>query len=134
MRKKGKLRVPVTKGLKDIYAMDMHLAFSAACAGRFNVTAFGRLAAAISVIRTALEQRQNIHPDATAVLDHAIAILLVIKEKGDATDIWEITEIDQPAVLLGIEVAEECIGMLDVALLAETAAKLLQDVYGGPVY
>lgn len=114
--------------------MDMHLAFSAACAGRFNVTAFGRLAAAISVIRTALEQRQNIHPDAIAVLDNAIAILLVIKEKGDATEVWEITEIDQPVVLQGIEVAEQCIGMLDVALLAETAATLLQDIYGGPVY
>jgi hypothetical protein len=97
------------------------------------VTAFGRLAAAISVIRTALEQRQNIHPDATAVLDHAISILLFIKERGDVTDVWEITEDEQPAVLEGIEVAEECIGMLDVALLAETAVKLLQDVYLAPV-
>jgi hypothetical protein len=132
MRHKSKLRVPVTKGLKDIYAMDMHLAYSAACAGRFNVTAFGRLGAAISVIRTAMQQRENIHPDAFAVLDKAIEVLLAVKVKGDTTDVWEITASEQPAVLEGIEVAEQCIGMLDVALLAETAASLLQNVYGGP--
>jgi hypothetical protein len=132
MRQKSKLRVPVTKGLKDIYAMDMHLAYSAACAGRFNVTAFGRLGAAISVIRTAMEQRQNIHPDAFAVLDKAIEVLLAVKTRGDATGIWEIAKSELPSVLEGIEVAEQCIGMLDVALLAETAASLLQKVYGGP--
>ncbi len=131
MRQKSKLRVPVTKGLKDIYAMDMHLAYSAACAGRFNVTAFGRLGAAISVIRTAMQQRENIHPDAFAVLDKAIEVLLAVKIKGDTTGVWEITPSEQPTVLIGIEVAEQCIGMLDVALLAETAASLLQNVYGG---
>jgi hypothetical protein len=38
--------------------------------------------------------------------------------------VWELTEDERPVVLNGIEVAEECIGVLDVALLAQTAATL----------
>jgi hypothetical protein len=51
-----------------------------------------------------------------------------VRHKGDETEVWEITEDQRPTVLTGIEVAEQCIGTLDVALLAETAHQLLQDV------
>lgn len=123
-KKQPPLRVPVTKGLKDIYAMDMHLPYQAACEGRFSVTAFGRLAAAISVVRTALVVKNTQIPDAVELLDKAIATLLTVRARGDATEVWEITENERPVVLEGIEVAEECIGVLDVALLEGTAAML----------
>ncbi len=123
-KKQPPLRVPVTKGLKDIYAMDMHLPYQAACEGRFSVTAFGRLAAAISVVRTALVVKNAQIPDAVELLDKAIATLLTVRARGDATEVWEITENERPVVLEGIEVAEECIGVLDVALLEGTAAML----------
>jgi hypothetical protein len=123
-KKRPPLRVPVTKGLKDIYAMDMHLPYQAACEGRFSVTAFGRLAAAISVVRTSLVVKNVQIPEAVELLDKAIATLSVVRTRGDATDVWEITEDERPSVLDGIEVAEQCIGMLDVALLEETAAML----------
>ncbi|MDZ4200867.1 MAG: hypothetical protein U1C96_01820 [Gallionella sp.] len=128
-RQKKSLRVPVTRGLKDIYAMDMHLAYQAACLGQFNVTAFGRLAAAISVIRSALEFRQTRLPLAIETLDGAIAILLEVRHRGDESGDWRIDEEDRPAMLNAIHMAEECIGTLDVALLAQTAAQLLQQVY-----
>lgn len=127
-KKKNSLRVPVTRGLKDIYAMDMRLAYQSACLGKFNVTAFGRLAAAISVVRTALERHQTRLPEAIATLDQAITVLQVVRKKGDETGCWEISESDRPIVLSGIEMAEESIGTLDVALLAQTAAELLQRV------
>jgi hypothetical protein len=123
-KKRPPLRVPVTQGLKDLYAMDMHLPYQAACEGRFSVTAFGRLAAAISVVRTALVTKKTQIPDAVELLDAAIATLSVVRARGDATDIWEITEGERLTVLDGIEVAEECIGVLDVALLENTAAML----------
>lgn len=123
-KKNTPLRVPVTQGLKDLYAMDMHLPYQAACEGRFSVTAFGRLAAAISVVRTALVQKNTQIPNAVEILDAAIATLGVVRIRGDATDVWEITEIERLSVLDGIEVAEQCIGVLDVALLANTAAML----------
>ena len=126
MKKKNPLRVPVTSGLKDIYAMDMHAAYQAACAGQFNVVAFGRLAAAISVVRSALEEHQTKLPHAIETLDVAIETLLAVRKKGDETDVWEITESERPTVLSGIDMAEQCIGTLDVALLAQTAANLLQ--------
>lgn len=123
-KKNTPLRVPVTQGLKDLYAMDMRLPYQAACDGRFSVTAFGRLAAAISVVRTALVQKNTQIANAVEILDSAIATLGVVRARGDATDVWEITEIERLSVLDGIEVAEECIGVLDVALLANTAAML----------
>ncbi|GAB1231951.1 hypothetical protein [Ferrigenium sp. UT5] len=125
-KKMTPLRVPVTQGLKDIYAMDMHLPYQAACDGRFSVTAFGRLAAAISVVRTALVQKNAQIPDAVATLDTAIGVLLAVRSRGDATGQWEINADERPVVLAGIEAAEACIGVLDVALLAQTAA-LLQE-------
>jgi hypothetical protein len=128
MKKRNSLRVPVTSGLKDIYAMDMHAAYQAACAGQFNVVAFGRLAAAISVVRSALEEHQTKLPLAIETLDVTIETLLAVRSKGDETEVWEITESERPSVLSGIEMAEQCIGTLDVALLAQTAAKLLQNV------
>lgn len=123
-RKNTPLRVPVTQGLKDIYAMDMHLPYQAACNGNSSVTAFGRLAAAISVVRTALVTKNTQIHNAVGMLDAAISTLLAVRARGDATDVWEITEAERPSVLTGIEVAEECIGVLDVALLAQTAAML----------
>lgn len=128
MKKRNLLRIPVTQGLKDIYAMDMHAAYQAACLGKFNVNAFGRMAAAISVVRTALVRHDTKIQNAVELLDAAIAVLQQVRAKGDETDVWEILETDRPVILTGIEVAEQCIGTLDVALLAETADKLLQDI------
>ncbi|MDP2761462.1 MAG: hypothetical protein Q8O64_13910 [Sideroxyarcus sp.] len=129
MSKKIKsLRVPVTQGLKDIYAMDMYLPYQAACEGRFSVTAFGRLAAAISVVRTALVQKDTQIPDAVPTLDVTIGILSAVRARGDETNEWEITADERPAVLAGIEVAEACIGILDVALLAQTAVMLQEQL------
>jgi len=108
--------------------MDMHAAYQAACAGQFNVVAFGRLAAAISVVRSALEEHQTKLPLAIETLDTAIETLRAVRNKGDETEVWEITQNERPSVLCGIEMAEQCIGTLDVALLAQTAAKLLQSV------
>jgi hypothetical protein len=128
MKKRNLLRVPVTAGLKNIYAMDMHAAYQAACLGQFNVDAFGRLAAAISVVRTALVRHQTQIQNAVEILDVAIDVLHRVRQKGDDTGVWEIAETDRPAVFDGIDVAEQCIGTLDVALLAETAEQLLQEI------
>jgi hypothetical protein len=129
-KKQTPLRVPVTQGLKDIYAMDMHLPYQAACVGSFSVTGFSRLAAAISVVRCALVQKNTQIPNAIETLDAAINLLVAIRRRGDSTDVWEITEDERPIMLAGIEVAEECIGVLDVALLAQTAATLFDQMTG----
>lgn len=128
MKKRNLLRVPVTAGLKNIYAMDMHAAYQAACQNRFNVDAFGRLAAAISVVRTALVRHQTQILNAVEILDAAIEVLQRVRQKGDDTGVWEIPEADRPAIFDGIDAAEQCIGTLDVGLLAETAEQLLQEV------
>ena len=130
MKKKKPLRVPVTKGLKDIYAMDMHTAYQAACMGRFSVDSFGRLAAAISVVRSALEQKDTRIEGAIATLDGAIETLLAVRHRGDTTDVWEIAESERPSVMAGIDMAEQCIGTLDVALLSQTADMLLASISG----
>lgn len=126
MKKKTPLRVPVTQGLKDVYAMDMHAAYQAACLGQFSVEAFSRLAAAISVVRFALEQKQTKIPQAIETLDAAIETLMAVRKRGDETGVWELTESERPSVLDGIDMAEQCIGTLDVALLELTAARLLE--------
>lgn len=131
MKKKLPLRIPVTHGLKNVYAMDMHTAYQAACLGQFNVVAFSRLTAAISVIRTALEQKKTRIPLALETLDAAIEILMIVRKRGDETDTWELTEAERPAIIEGVDMAEQCIGTLDVALLAQIADRLLRDVIGG---
>jgi hypothetical protein len=128
MKKRNTLRVPVTSGLKDIYAMDMHAAYQAACVGQFSVVAFGRLAAAIMVVRAALDAHQTRISGAIETLDATIAALQDVRKKGDETEVWEISEGERPVVLSGIEMAEQCIGTLDVALLAQTADRLLQNI------
>lgn len=130
MRKNTPLRIPVTNGLKDIYGMDMHSAYQAACLGQFSVVAFSRLASAIAVIRSALEQKQTKIPLAVETLDQAIEALAVVRSRGDDTDVWEILENERPAVLAGIDMVEACMGTLDVLLIAQTADRLLTDVLG----
>jgi len=127
-KRRNTLRVPVTKGLKDLYAMDMHAAYQAACLGQFDVTLFGRLAAVLMVVRSALEEHQTTLPHAIETLDASIVTLLAVRKKGDETSVWEISEDDRPSVLNGVGMAEECIGTLDVALLEQTAIKLLETV------
>jgi hypothetical protein len=126
----SRLRIPVTHGLKDLYAMDMHLAYQAACAEQFNVISFSRLAAAVSVVRFALTRHKTKIPDAITTLDIAVNTLQTVRTRGDATGVWEITENERPGVLNGIEMAEHCIGTLHVALLEQTAQLLLQQLYG----
>jgi hypothetical protein len=129
-KKGSSIRVPVTHGLKDMYAMDMHLAYQAASIGQFNVTAFSRLAAALSVVLSALSQHNTQIPNAIATLDVAVETLQTVRTRGDTTGVWEITGSERPSVLSGIEMAEHCIGTLDVALLEQTAAMLLEQLYG----
>lgn len=131
MRKKSRpLRVPVTHGLKDIYAMDMHLAYQSACQDKFNVTAFGRMAAALSVIRSALDTHQTRIPQAIEIIDAALEILRQVRQRGDEQDDWRILEAERPPLLQGILMAEESIGTLDVALLERAALRLLQEISG----
>ena len=129
-RKGPSLRVPVTHGLKDTYAMDMHLAYKAASSGQFNVVAFSRLAAALSVILAALSHHGTKNHYALAELNSAVETLQQVRTRGDTTGIWEINESERPVVLLGIEMAEQHIGTLDVALLEQTAEMLLKQLYG----
>lgn len=129
MKKIVSLRVPVTDGLKDIYAMDMYAAYHAACLGQLSVIAFSRLASAIAVIRTALESKRTHIPLAVETLDAAIDILVKVRKRGDETDVWEMTESERPPVLRGIDMAEQCIGTLDVALIANTAHQLLSNSF-----
>jgi len=129
-KKSSPVRIPVTHGLKDMYAMDMHLAYQAACVGEFNVIAFSRLAAAISVVLSALSQRNTQIPNAVATLNVAVETLMTVRTRGDMTGVWKIADSERPAVLAGIEMAEYCIGTLDVALLEQTATMLLQQLYG----
>lgn len=129
-RKSTRLRVPVTHGLKDLYAMDMHAAYQAACTGQFNVVSFSRLAAAISVVLSALEKNQTKIPLAIPTLNTTVETLLAVRTRGDATSIWEISDSELPVILSGIDMAEQCIGTLDVALLEQTAAMLLEQLYG----
>lgn len=129
-RKKTPLRVPVTHGMKDVYAMDMHLAYQAALSGQFNVVAFSRLAAALSVIRSALEQHQSRIPQAIEVLDAAVVTLQHIRTRGDASGVWEVLEDERDSIKQGIDMAEQSMGTLDVALLERTAALLLEQLYG----
>ncbi len=126
MKKNGPLRIPVTRGLKDIYSMDMRAAYQAARSDQFNPVAFSRLAAAVSVVRTALEQKQTKLPLAIETLDTTIETLVAIRNRGDQTGVWEITESEFPLVLDGIDMVEQSIGTLDVALLERTAASLFQ--------
>ncbi len=131
VKKSTPLRVPVTQGLKDIYAMDMHLPYQAACDGQFSVTAFARLALAISVIRCALVHKNTQILNAVETLDEAIISLTTVRNRGDATDVWEITEAERPSIARGIQVAEECIGVLDAALLEKMAATLFEVTANG---
>lgn len=124
MKKTTPLRVPVTAGLRDIYALDMHTAYQAACMGRLNVELFSRLATAIAVVLTALEHKGSHLPDAIETLNAAVATLVQVRVRGDATDVWSFTEREFAVVLDGIFMVEQCIGTLDVALLERTAASL----------
>jgi len=78
---------------------------------------------------SALEQHQTKIPLAISTLNAAVETLLTIRTRGDATDVWEISLSERPSILSGIDMAEQCIGTLDVALLEQTADMLLQ-VYG----
>lgn len=132
-KKSKALRIPVTHGLKDMYAMDMHAAYQAACSGQFTVTSFSRLAAAVSVVLAALEQNETKMPDALPTLNSTVETLLTVRARGDETDLWILTEKELPVVLSGIEMAEQCIGTLDVALLEKTAKMLLRQLYSEQV-
>lgn len=128
MKKIKSPRIPVTRGLKDIYGMDMHVAYQAACENRFSVTHFSRLAVAISNVRAAIAYKNIKDEESEKLIDDAIAVLMQVRQHGDETGEWLIPEESKDIVLNGINKADECLGTLDVSLLQETAARLLREM------
>lgn len=114
--------------LKAIYTMDMHSAYEAARVGKFSINAFGRLAAAITVVRSALEASKENSLGAIDTLDSTITTLQAIRQRGDLTNVWGITDSERPAIKAGVNMAEQCLNTLDVNLLGQTALRLLQEL------
>jgi len=89
MKKINKLRIPVTHGLKDMYAMDMRLAYQAAYLGHLMLWLLHVWQRLFSVIRLRSSITRPKIPHAIETLDEAIVTLQAVRKKGDEADIWK---------------------------------------------
>jgi hypothetical protein len=128
MKKLSTHRLPVSQSLNDLYELNMHLPYQAACSGKFTVVAFGHLAAALSVVRYALEFFHIKSADAIPALDSALETLHAVRMRGDKSDVWEITTDELPVIQRGIQTAEHCIAIFSTAPLQHASDMLLMHI------
>ena len=113
------LHIPIT-GLLDDFGIVLHSAINAAERGYFSKTQYDRIGQAFNCLWGALELRPPKDPAVKLVIEGAMRAMNDAGRRGDATNYWELRELEQAAVLAGIRKAEEHLPKMDVMTLYDS--------------
>lgn len=118
-----RIRIPVT-GLRDEFGLVLHTALSAARLGYFSKVQYDRIGQALNCLYGALVLRPPKDSAVFTVIEGAMRAMNECGRRGDATDRWELRDLEQAAVLAGIHKAEEHLPKMDVMTLYESMQRL----------
>lgn len=117
------VHIPVT-GLRNDFGMDLHTALNAAERGHFSKKQYDRIGQALNCIYGALVLRPPKDAAVITVIEGAIRAMNDCGRRGDASDRWELRDLEQAAVIAGIRVAEAHLPYMDVLTLHDSMQRL----------
>jgi len=107
------VRVPITRGVVDSYAQDLHFPLMAAELGHFTTESFDKIGAALNVVWGALQFKPPKDPAVLIVIESGMRTMNECAQRGDGTGIWKLTPIELASVTAAANKAEEALPHLN---------------------
>lgn len=119
-RKIRPLKIPVTPGLLDQFAQELHFTLMAAGLGSFSKTSFDKIGGCLNCIYGALVLRPPKDTSIMLVIEGAMRAMNECGQRGTRSGIWSLTTLERAAVSAGVQKSEEALVALDVMVLFES--------------
>jgi len=113
------VNVPVTQGLLDSLAQDMHFALMGLGYQDNSPDNWKKLGRVIFVVSIAADDNDRVGHGDRVMLDSAVLTLKSISDRELRTKVWSTTEMDREALTNGAIAAERVIPLLDYRKLSE---------------
>ncbi|OIR10999.1 hypothetical protein GALL_71700 [mine drainage metagenome] len=118
------LRIPITKGLHDQFAQEMHFSLMKANLGHFSTVEFDKIGRCFNTIYGALDLKPPKDKSLLVAIEGAMRAMNECAARGDTSGIWTLRITELAAVRAGVKKAEEALALLDVTTVYQ-AMKLL---------
>lgn len=118
------VNTPITRGLVDSFAQELHFSLLAARAGYFSTATFDKIGATFNVLWGALELRKPKHQAERLVIEGGMRAMNECAERGDRTGVWTLTLPQIASVTAAAIKAEEVLPQLSVLDLYRSMQKL----------
>jgi hypothetical protein len=115
---------PITRGLLDSFAQELHFSLLTARAGHFNTTSFDKIGGTLNVIWGALELRKPQFNTERLVIEGGMRTMNEVADRGDKTGTWMLTLTQIATVTAAANKAEEALQFLNVLDLYRSMQKL----------
>lgn len=119
-----RIRVPMTRGLLDSFAQELHFSLMTATQGHFSKIGFDKIGSCLNVIHGALEVKPPKDRATLVVIEGAIRAMNDCGDRGARSGVWTLTLEERASVTAGAQKAEEALAFLDVLTLHESMQNL----------
>lgn len=113
------VNVPVTQGLLDDLAQDMHFALMGMESNDNSPDNWKKLGRVIFVVALTADDNERVGFGDKVLLDSAVLTLKAISDREERTKVWTMTEADRSSLINGAIAAENIIPLLDYRKLSE---------------
>lgn len=117
------VHIPVLRGLRDEFGFVLHASLAAAEAGHFSKDHYDRIGGLLNTLWGAMELRPPKEASVKLVIEGAMRAMNQAGSRGDITGVWELRDLEQAAILAGIQKAEEYLPRMDVLTLYESISR-----------
>ena len=113
------VNVPVTQGLLDDLAQDMHFALMGMESNDNSPDNWKKLGRVIFIVALTADDNERVGFGDKVLLDSAVLTLKAISDREERTKVWSTTKMDREALTNGAIAAENIIPLLDYRKLSE---------------
>jgi len=117
------VHIPVLRGLRDEFGFVLHASLAAAEAGHFSKDHYDRIGGLLNTIWGAMELRPPKEASVKLVIEGAMRAMNQAGDRGAATGVWSLRDLEQAAIIAGIQKAEEYLPKMDVLTLHESITR-----------
>lgn len=119
------VRIPITKGLIDQFAQELHFSLMKAHLGYFTTVEFDKIGTCFNTIYGALDLRPPKDKTILVAIEGAMRAMNDCSKRGDTSGVWTLRVTEIAAVRAGAQKAEEALALLDVTTVYQSI-KLLE--------
>lgn len=112
------VNVPVTQGLLDSLAQDMHFALMGMESNDNSPDNWKKLGRVIFIVALTADDNERVGFGDKVLLDSAVLTLKAISDREERTKVWHMAEADRSSLINGAIAAENIIPLLDYRKLS----------------